>query len=342
LELYNNLPDFDPQELEGILKDIQTEVQKLSQKHTILWDTFKEIRNKQDIEEYEQFLADLAIREKFYDRLSSYSKTLSIALASVKFLEETPAEDSARYKNDLKFFTKLRTAVKRRYAETLDFSEYEPKIQKLLNMHVGTEETEQITPWVNIFDTEAFAAEVEKLESVSAKADTIAHRTNRTIQVRMDEDPVFYRRFSEMLQKVIDDFRQKRISENEYLTNVTELMNSVVNRTGDDIPEILEGREIAKAYYGIVLQSFTEDAPADSPVLDWLPEIAIAIDEIVERNRIVQWVDNENVKNRMRIEIEDWLFDYASQKDFDLDFKIVDEILERCIDVAKVRRADVN
>ena len=311
LELYSHLPDFDPLELEGVLSDIQTEVQKLPQKHTIVWDTFKEIRNKQDIEEYEQFLADLAMREKFYDRLSSYSKTLSIALASVQFLEETPEKDVARYKDDLKFFTKLRTAVKRRYAETLDFSEYEPKIQKLLDMHVGTEETEQITPLVNIFDTEAFAAEVNKLDSTSAKADTIAHRTSRTIQVRMDEDPVFYQRFSEMLQRVIDDFRRKRISENEYLVHVTELMNSVINRTGDDIPEILEGHEIAKAYYGIVLQCFTEDTPDDSTVKDWLPEIAIAIDEIIERNRIVQWVDNEDVKNRIRTEIEDWLFEYA-------------------------------
>jgi type I restriction enzyme R subunit len=145
-----------------------------------------------------------------------------------------------------------------------------------------------------------------------------------------------------MLQKVIDDFRQKRISENEYLNRVTELMNSVVNRTGDDIPEVLEGREIAKAYFGIVSQSFTKDTPDDALVKEWLPEIAIAIDEIIERNRIVQWVDNEDVINRMRGKIEDWLFEYAGQKGFALDFDVVDDILDRCIDVAKVRRADVD
>ncbi len=43
----------------------------------------------------------------------------------------------------------------------------------------------------------------------------------------------------------------------------------------------------------------------------------------------------------MRIEIEDWLFDFANQKGFELDFEIVDDILDRCIDVAIVRRADV-
>lgn len=337
LDLYSSLPDFNSEDLKNILIDIATEVQKLSQTHTILWDTFKEIKNKKDVEEYEQFLADQELRDKFYDRLTTYSKTLSIALASVQFLEETSPEDIARYKSDLKFFTKLRTSVKRRYAETLDFSEYEPKIQKLLDMHVGTEETEQITKLVNIFDKESFADEIAKLESVSAKADTIAHRTSRTIRIRMDEDPVFYQRFSEMLQNVIDAYRQKRIDENGYLNQVTAIMNSVVNRTGDEIPSKLDGHEIAKAYFGIVNQSLEEIISE----LELLVEIALAIDEIIEGNRIVQWSDNQDVQNKMRIEIEDWLFNFAEQQGFKLTFELIDNILERCIDVAKHRRANV-
>jgi len=337
LDLYNKLDEFDADDLKNILIDISKEVQKLAQTHTVLWDTFKEIKNKQDVEEYEQFLADQEMRDKFYDRLTAYSKTLSIALASVKFLEDTSPENINRYKGDLEFFTKLRTSVKRRYAETLDFSEYEPKIQKLLDMHVGTEETEQITPLVNIFDKEAFAEEVEKLESISAKADTIAHRTSRTIYERMEEDPVFYQRFSELLQKVIDNYRQRRIDENAYLNQVTEIMNSVINRTGDKIPAKLEGRDVAKAYFGIVNQSLSEVLSKE----EMLADIALAIDETIERNRIVQWVDNEDVKNKMRMEIEDWLFDYAGQQDFKVDFESIDEILDRCLDVAMVRRANV-
>lgn len=337
LDLYDKLPEFDADDLKDILTDISSEVQKLSQKHTILWDTFKEIKNKKDVEEYEQFLADQEMRDKFYDRLSAYSKTISIALSSVKFLEDTQSENIGRYKNDLKFFTKLRTSVKRRYAETLDFSEYEPKIQKLLDMHVGTEETEQITPLVNIFDKEAFAEEVAKLESISAKADTIAHRTSHTIYERIDEDPVFYQRFSEMLQKVINEYRQRRIDENAYLNQVTDIMNSVVNRTGDDIPSKLEGYDVAKAYFGIVSVSLAETFSDEN----LLAEIALEIDEIITRNLIVQWVDNQDVQNKMRTEIEDWLFGFAGQNNFGLNFELVDNILERCLEVAKHRKANV-
>lgn len=337
LDLYSNLPEFDSEDIRDIITDITTEVQKLSQTHTVLWDTFKEIKNKTDVEEYEQFLADQEMRDKFYDRLTAYSKTLSVALSSVKFWEETPKEEISRYKNDLNFFTKLRTSVKRRYAETLDFSEYEPKIQKLLDTYVSTETTELITPLVNIFDKKAFAEEISKLESVSAKADTIAHRTSRTIYERMGEDPVFYQRFSVMLQKVIDDYRQRRIDENMYLNQVTDIMNSVVNRTGDEIPTELDDHEIAKAYFGIINQSLVKKISNK----DNLVEISLAIDAIIERNRIVQWVDNEDVKNIMGQEIEDWLFEFADQHNIELEFDIIDEIFERCLGVAMVRRADV-
>lgn len=336
LDLYSNLSEFDIEDLEGIMVDISNEVKKLSQKHSVLWDTFKEIKNKNDIEEYEIFLDDIEMRDIFYERLSSYSKTLSIALSSVTFLEKTSSEIISRYKNDLKFFTKLRTSVKRRYAETLDFSEYEPKIQKLLDVHVGTEQTEQITPLVNIFDTEAFAAEIEKLESISSKADTIAHRTEKTIRVRMDDDPVFYQRFSDMLQKVIDDFRQKRIDDNTYFTKVSEIMKSVMNRTGDDIPNTLEGKDVAKAYFGILDQAL-KDIFEDKEKLAFC---AIEIDKIINNNIIVQWTTNIDIQNKMRNNIEDFLFSFSDEINFELDFNTVDIILEQCMNLAKHRSSD--
>ena len=131
LDLYSNLPEFDAEDLKGILTDVGVETQTLPQKHSLLWDTFKEVKNKQDEEEYELLLADESQRTKFYERLSVFSKTLAIALSSVKFLEETETEKLSRYRTDLKFFSKLRAAVRRRYAEVVDFGEYEPKIQKL-------------------------------------------------------------------------------------------------------------------------------------------------------------------------------------------------------------------
>ncbi len=151
----------------------------------------------------------------------------------------TPAAKQDRYREDLVFFLKLRVAVKRRYAETIDFREYEKRVQKLVDTHVKAEGVERVVEPVNIFEREAFRAELEKTGTVASKADTIAHRTQKTITEKMDEDPVFYRRFGKMLQEAIDAYRAHRISEAEYLKAATEVMEAVLTRTGDKLPPTL-------------------------------------------------------------------------------------------------------
>ncbi|HHD77560.1 MAG TPA: HsdR family type I site-specific deoxyribonuclease, partial [Campylobacteraceae bacterium] len=338
LDLYSSLSEFDARDIKDILTDVSVVTRTLPQKHSILWDTFKEVRNRQDEEEYELLLSDEELRAKFYERLSAFSKTLAIALSSVKFLEETEPEKLSRYRTDLKFFSKLRTAVRRRYAEVVDFGEYEPKIQKLLDTHVGTGEVERITPLVNIFDKDAFAREVEKLPNVTAKADTIAHRTARTIHDRMQEDPAFYKRFSELLKAAIAAFREERIKANEYLKKVTEIMNAVLNRTGDHIPDRLQSHDVAKAYFGSIKETLARFDRGDDGFDDPLADAALAIDEVIERNRIVNWTKDIDTQNRMRNEIEDLLFAFKDKEGIEITFEDMDAIMEQCLDVARVRR----
>ncbi len=338
LDLYSALPEFDAQDIKDILTDVSVETATLPQKHSLLWDTFKEVRNRLDEEEYERLLADKELRSKFYERLSAFSRTLGIALGSVKFLEETEPSRINRYRTDLKFFSKLRAAVRRRYSEVVDFGEYEPKIQKLLDTHVGTGEVERITPLVNIFDKDAFAREVEKLPNAAAKADTIAHRTARTIHDRMQEDPAFYKRFSELLKETIAAFKEERIKANEYLMRVTEIMNAVLNRTGDHIPGRLQNHDVAKAYFGSIRETLARSGKGDGEFEDRLAEVALAIDEVIERNRIVNWTSDMDTQNRMRNEIEDLLFDFKEQTGVEITFEDMDAIMEQCLDIARVRR----
>ena len=338
LDLYSTLPEFDSGDLKNILTDVSVETSTLPQKHSLLWDTFKEIINKQDEEAYELMLADVELRSRFYEHLSAFSKTLGIALSSVKFLEETEPSKISRYQVDLKFFSKLRAAVRRRYAEVVDFAEYEPKIQKLLDTHVGTGEVEKITSLVNIFDTDAFSKEVEKLPNAAAKADTIAHRTARTIHDRMQEDPAFYKRFSELLIAAIAAFREERIKANEYLKKVMEIMNAVRNRTGDHIPDKLQSHDVAKAYFGSLKEILARLNKGHDEFDEATADAALAIDEVIERNRIVNWTSDKDTQNRIRNEIEDLLFEFKDKDGLEITFEDMDAIMEQCLDIARVRR----
>jgi type I restriction enzyme R subunit len=342
LDIYGQLSEFDKQGLDDLctaLTDVEIEVQKLPQRHSDVWEVFKAIRNRRDEEAYELLLADEELREKFYERLSVYSRTLAIALSTSAFLEATPEAKIEKYKGDLRFFMKLRTSVRKRYAEVVDFKEYEARIQKLVDQHVGTGEVEKITDLVNIFDADAFAKEVEKLGSAASKADTIAYRTRRTIHDRMQEDPAFYRRFSEMLEDAIRAFREQRLSDAEYLRKVTEIAEKTKNRTGDDIPVELTNRDVAKAFFGVLQDVFAGHAADGFEPRAASTTASLAIDGIIQNNRIVNWTNNTDVQNRIKGAIEDYLFDLKEQHGVDLKFDDIDRILEMVLDIARTRYA---
>jgi type I restriction enzyme, R subunit len=240
-----------------------------------------------------------------------------------------------RYRRDLAFFMKLRASVRRRYAEVVDFKEYEAKIQKLIDTHVSTSSVERVTTLVNIFDSDAFLKELEKVEGTASKADTIAHRTKRTIEERLEEDPAFYRKFSELLEEAIRAFREKRLADRDYLAKVSDIAETIRTRRDDNVPELIRHRDVAKAFYGIVRDVLASSHP-QADVSKPAAEAALKIDDAILRERIVSWTTNPDVQNRMRNDIEDILHD-LKPADVALTFDEIDQILEKCLDVARRR-----
>lgn len=341
MDVYGHLPGFEKDELAGTVVDVATEVASLPQKHSELWDVFKTVKNRLDEEEYEQLLADDEIRARFYEKLCAYHKALGIALSTMEFLRDSPEKEQERYKKDAAFFLKLRASVKRRYAEEIDFKEYEKKVQKLVDMHIKAEGVQQITAQVNIFEREQFQAEIEKLTTTASKADTIAHRTQRTITEKMDEDPVFYRKFSKVLQEAIDAYRQGRIDEVEYLKRATDAKEAVLNRTGDDLPAGLKGRDEAKAFYGVVNEVYEGLALKEEAVpygaANAAADMAVQIDDEIQKRLVVDWRTNPDVQNAMRNAIEDLLYEARQAKGIPLTAPDMDAIIERALEIAKVR-----
>ncbi len=339
LTTYRALQGFDEEDIEGTIINVWEEVKTLKQKHSALWDVFKTIKNRMDEEAYEQLLADEQLRDQFYKRLSEYARTLNIALSTVRFMEDTAEKTIEMYKRDLQFFQKLRVSVKKRYAEGIDYKEYEKKIQKLIDTYINTEEILQITDLVDIFDREKFEEEVNKLESPRAKADTIANRTKKTITEKFDEDPAFYKKFSKLLEETIDEFMAKRLSDAHYLKKVTEIMNAVRNRTGDETPLVLKNREVAKAFYGIVYEVVEKFDNQKHDTQEFAAQIGINIDDIIQDNLIVDWVNNPDIQNMIINRIEDYLYSVKEEHGLNLSFEEIDSILEQSLKVAKVRYA---
>lgn len=331
------LPGFEKDDIADTVTDVTEEIKNLPQRHSELWDVFKTVKGSKDKEKYEALLGDEELRGRFYDKLNAYARSLGVALATMQFLRDTPEKKIRGYKDDLTFFLKLRVSVKQRNAEEVDYKDYEQRIKKLIDTHVHSEGIEQVTKPVNIFEKDAFKQEIEKLESVASRADTIAHRTARTITEKMDEDPVFYRRFGKILQDTIDAYKAGRLAEQDYLNKVTEIMESVLSRTGDKLPEILRDRDVAKAFYGVVNEVFARLGQPDDSLAALAAEAAVRIDDAVQGLLVVDWRTNRDVQNQMRNAIDDLLYALKAERGVGLTTDDMDAIVERSLDIAKNR-----
>jgi type I restriction enzyme R subunit len=339
LTTYSAFEGYDAADLAGTVHDVREEIRKLPQLHNQLWDLFKPVKNKKDMEQFEQFLGDESVRHDFYERLRAFSRSLHISLSSDKFLDVFDDAKIDTFKRDWKQFTELRKSVQLRYQETVDVKEFEPKIQKLLDDHVVALPAEIIIEMVNINDPDALKAVVDETGvSDASKADRIASATRKTITEKMDEDPTFYRQFSDLLEESIRDYREKRLSEREYLNTIIDLASKVARKErGRDFPDVIKGNDDAQAFFG-VLDGVLKGADGIEIGREQTGEISLAIIAIIKSHHIVGVWTNDVAQNNMRNAIDDYFFDILrDEKGVSLPVEILDELEMRLMNLARAR-----
>lgn len=337
LEVYSSFDWFDPEDLKWTLENIDSEIATIKQKHSEVWDIFKEIPNKRDLEAFERLLKDQERRDYFYSKLSAFARTLKIALSSLTFHKETDPKIVDKYKDDLNTFVKLRQSVAARYSDEIDYSKYEWQIQKLIDTHITSEDVKPITELVNIFDKSKFQAEIEKTMWEAAKADTIASRTAKHIEVKMDEDPAFYKKFSEMLKDAIKEYEEQRISETEYLNRVKDIMEKVLDHTDSGIPKELENNDLWRAVYWILKEELVNKSLLNESREAKLLDIVLRFDSIIKGSIVVDWYNKSDIIGKMKIELSDIIFDEIKiGMKWDFSFEEIDSLTEQIIWIAKI------
>ena len=339
LSTYSGLADFDESELEGALTNLNDEVKKLPQAHSDLWDIFRTLKDKNlEPTAYEELLSPEDVRNKFYEKLSHFARLLKMALSSVEFVNNTAAKKIDMYKKDAQFFLKLRVDVKRRYNDDLSYKEFEPQIQKLINKHISTEgDIMKVTELVNIFDKEEREAEIEKITGKAAQADHIASRTIKAINIKMQEDPVYYKKLADLIKETIEEYYLKRISEAEFLKKAKEHEERFLHGRSDDAPEELANNDAALAFY-----NFSKSVYEDSELMKtpFHIEVSLAIDNTVKEhiylngNKVVEWHKNNDVTGKININLGDALYEILKKYNLDTNWDKIDHLIEKCMKVA--------
>lgn len=336
MDLYSGagLENFDSGDLKSVVVDVMSSVAGLREAYTQVTELFSDLKNPHDPEEVEVFLADDKKRERFYHLLCAYGKALNLVLNAEQAYSAIPKEEMKQYQNAFLFFSKVRRSVKIRYCDAIDNQEYEPLMQNLLDTHLSVAGLKQITSPIDILNKDDFERELESLGSLRSKADAIASKLTRSISEKYQENPAYYDSFSKRIKEALDQYREKVISEAEYLAKMRAIMEDYhAGKSTVTYPESIKNNVHAQAFYGVLLAIF--DADQDVVVSpDFAAEIAEEITKIVARHSQVDWTNNKTIHDRISQDIDDLFYEYEKERGFKLSFDTIDKIIENVKTVA--------
>lgn len=336
MDMYSGagLENFEGRDLRGVVIDVLEALGQLRTAYTNLIDLFADVKDLSDTEAVEVSLADEKKREQFYNLLCAFGRALDLVLNSEQAYAALPGEEREKYQNRFLFFSKVRRSVKIRYCDAIDNREYEPLMQNLLDTHLSVAGLKQITNPVDILNKDDFERELEELGSLRAKADAITSRLSKSISAKYEENPAYYDSFSKRIKDALDQYKEKVISEAEYLAKMRSIMEDYHSgKSSVSYPERIKCNIHAQAFYGVITALF-DDAQIEGMTPDFAAEIAEEITAIIAKHSRVDWTNNQTIHNRISQDIDDLFYAYEKNRGLVLSFDLIDKVIENVKTVA--------
>ena len=336
MDMYSGagLENFESGDLKGVVIDVLEALGQLRAAYTNLMDLFTDVQDLSDTEAVEVSLADEKKREQFYNLLCTFGRALNLVLNSEQAYTAISRDDRKKYQDTFVFFSKVRRSVKIRYCDAIDNSEYEPLMQNLLDTHLSVAGLKQLTNPVDILNKDDFERELEELGTLRAKADAITSRLSRSISAKYEENPAYYDSFSKRIKDALEQYKEKVISEAEYLAKMKSIMEDYhTGKSTVSYPERIKHNVHAQAFYGVLTALF-DDAKVEMMTPDFAAEIAEEITAIIASHSKVDWTNNQTIHDRISQDIDDLFYEYEKNRGLILDFDVIDKIIENVKTVA--------
>ncbi|MFP4446721.1 MAG: hypothetical protein ACLFPD_10805, partial [Desulfosudaceae bacterium] len=142
--------------------------------------------------------------------------------------------------------------------------------------------------------------------SDKSQAEAIAAQTQRTIKENYHRDPEFYGRFSEKIEKLIADLKEARKEDLKVLLGLArEYQRQVSKYEAGDIPDAIK----AKKEYHPFFRNLKSELKAHAVPEEQLCEMVKTIYNLIDQHKIVDWHRNIEVERKVRMDLEDYLFD---------------------------------
>ena len=239
--------------------------------------------NKNDIDSLLDVIEPEDKRAAFEIAYKRFAETVEILL---------PSHVSQEFINDLRWLSYIRAAAKARFSpqDEIDISGCGEKVKKIISDHLKAKGVSLYIKPVTLFDDD-FDKLIESISSDKGKAISIEKLIRHTINIKINDNPVYYTSLLEKLKKILDETEQNWLERKNRLKEFVE-------------KDIKTGEENAAKKYCLSKEQFAifetvreEMSKANEFVVseentELIKKIVRDIDNTIKNSYVIDWTTN--------------------------------------------------
>ncbi len=192
-------------------------------------------------------------------------------------------EETQQIKQEAQFYRHLQKAVSLSSGDSVDLKSYSEEMRRILDAYIKTTDSEtlikiedqglcEVLAQMDIDDFNKALSQAFKNES--SMAESIANNTKKRIIEKEASDPKYYEKLSSLLNDLILQFREKKLTYLEYLQQIQDLAKKVIDKEDRNYPKKINTNALKTLYDN----------------LDQNEALALEIDACIRDNKTDDWV----------------------------------------------------
>ncbi|WRC99879.1 type I restriction endonuclease subunit R [Helicobacter pylori] len=214
-------------------------------------------------------------------------------------------EETQQIKQEAEFYRHLQKAVGLSSGDSVDLKSYSEEMRRILDAYIKTMDSEtliqiedqglcEVLAQMDIDDFNKALSQVFKNES--SMAESIANNTKKRIVEKEASDPKYYGELSSLLNDLILQFREKKLTYLEYLQQIHDLAKKVIHKEDRNYPKKINTNALKTLYDN----------------LDGNEALALEIDACIRDNKKDGWVGHNQKEKNLKIALRKIIKDEVS------------------------------
>ncbi|WRD64359.1 HsdR family type I site-specific deoxyribonuclease [Helicobacter pylori] len=203
-------------------------------------------------------------------------------------------EEMQKIKQEAEFYRHLQKMIGLNSGDSVDLKSYSEDMRRILDAYIKATDSKtlikiedqglcEVLAQMDINDFNKELSEVFKNESFMAES--IANNTRKRIIEKEASDPKYYEKLSSLLNDLINQFREKKLTYLEYLQQIRNLAKQVIHKEDKNYPKKINTNALKTLYDN----------------LDQNEALALEIDACIRDNKKDGWVGHNQKEKNLKI-----------------------------------------